>query len=327
MIEIVQCGQLNSIQDLGRYGLRAIGIGTSGAMDSLALRVGNILVGNDDERAAIEVQTFPFALRFERDARFAITGADAPALLEDMPLPPGWSLVARAGQVLRIAQPRAGARVYVSLAGGIDVAPAMGSRSTNMRNGFGGLEGRALHKGDRLAVAAGNAVVDGDIGANVPAGLVAQEQPIAIRVVAGAEYDILPAALQHAFWHSDWTVTPQSDRGGYRLRGAELRLPTPMEMRSYGVVAGIIQLPPSGQPIIQLSDANTAGGYPRLGGVIEADLHRLGQARPGTAIRFIETGFEAAQSAQQEIETFLTELRSAMAARRDAQPQPEETGA
>lgn len=324
MIEIIQCGQLNSVQDLGRYGLRAIGIGTSGAMDSLALRVGNILVGNDEDRAAIEVQTFPFALRFERDVRFAITGADAPALLDDMPLPPWWSMVARAGQVLRIAQPRAGARVYVSLAGGVDVPPSMGSRSTNMRNGFGGLEGRALQKGDRLAMPADIAVPGGDIGANVPAELVAQSQPLAIRVVAGAEYDILPAAQQHALWHSDWTVTPQSDRGGYRLRGAELRLPMPMEMRSYGVVAGIIQLPPSGQPIIQLSDANTAGGYPRLGGVIEADLHRLGQARPGTTIRFVETGFEQARSAQQEIEDFLAELRSAMAKR--SQAKPEETG-
>lgn len=321
MIEVIQCGQLNSIQDLGRYGLRAIGIGTSGAMDSLALRVGNILVGNAESLAAIEVQTFPFALRFERAARFAITGADAPALLDEIPLPPWWSMAARAGQVLRIAQPRAGARVYVSLSGGIDVPPSMGSRSTNMRNGFGGLEGRALQKGDRLATPADIAMVDDEVGANVPAGLLAQEQPLAIRVVAGAEYDILPAAQQHAFWHSDWTVTPQSDRGGYRLRGAELRLPTPMEMRSYGVVAGIIQLPPSGQPIIQLSDANTAGGYPRLGGVIEADLHRLGQARPGTTIRFIETGFEQARSAQQEIDDFLAELRSAMAARSHAKPE------
>ena len=149
---------------------------------------------------------------------------------------------------------------------------------------------------------------------------------LAIRVVAGAEYDILPPALRQAFWHSDWTITPQSDRGGYRLRGPELRLPTPMEMRSYGVVAGIIQLPPSGQPIIQLSDANTAGGYPRLGGVIEADLHRLGQARPGTTIRFVETGFEQARSAQQEIEDFLTELRNAVAARSRAKPKPEEPG-
>lgn len=325
MIEIIQCGQLNSVQDLGRYGLRAIGIGTSGAMDSLALRIGNILVGNDEDWAAIEVQTFPFALRFERDVRFAITGADAPALLDEIPLPPWWSMAARAGQVLRIAQPRAGARVYVSLAGGIDVPPSMGSRSTNMRNGFGGLEGRALQRGDRLATPTDIAMVDDEVGANVPAGLVAQDQPLAIRVVAGAEYDILPAALQRAFWHSDWTVTPQSDRGGYRLRGAELRLPAPMEMRSYGVVAGIIQLPPSGQPIIQLSDANTAGGYPRLGGVIEADLHRLGQARPGTTIRFVETGFEQARSAQQEIEDFLAELRSAMAKR--SQAKPEETGA
>lgn len=311
MIEILECGPLNSIQDLGRFGLRGIGIGTSGAMDAMALRAGNALVGNRDELAGIELQTFPFAIRFAHDTRFAITGADAAALLDVLALPPWWSTVARVGQVLRVTQPRSGARAYLSIAGGADVPLTLGSRSTNMRNGFGGLGGRALQKGDRLATGIG-AASDLEFGADVPANLVGHGAELTIRIVTGAEFAILPPALQRLFLETSWTITPQSDRGGYRLRGPELKLPMHMEMRSYGVVAGIIQLPPSGQPIVQLSDANTAGGYPRLGGVIEADLHRMGQARPGTRIRFVDVDFAAAQDAWQNVEGFLAGLRDAI---------------
>lgn len=311
MIDVIECGKLNSVQDLGRTGMRAIGIGTSGGMDNLALRTANLLVGNDEAAAIIEIQTFPFAVRFDRDVRFALTGADVPARLDDLPLPPWWSMVAKAGQVLRIGPPKAGARAYLALSGGIDVPITMGSRSTNLRNGFGGFEGRALEIGDRLQ-ASQSKFAEGEFGANVPPSLVAHTREISVRVVGGAELSVLPSALQEAFWTSDWSITMQSDRGGYRLRGPELRLPKPMEMRSYGVTAGIIQLPPSGQPIVQLSDANTAGGYPRLGGVIEADMHRLGQSPPGTKVRFVETDFRDAQAAQQQIDDYLATLAVAV---------------
>lgn len=314
MITILECGRLNSIQDLGRFGLRSIGVGTSGAMDSVALRAGNILVGNEEDAAAVEVQTFPFAVRFDADTRFALTGADAPARLGAIQLPPWWSMTARAGDELRIVHPNNGARVYLCVQGGLDVPPAMGSRSTNLRNGFGGLNGRELAKGNQIATNPSPVSSSQALGANVPAPLLSPGKVVSVRVVPGAELATLPGQLQNAFWSSEWTVTAQSDRAGYRLKGPALELPQPMEMRSYGVVAGTIQLPPSGQPIVQLSDANTAGGYPRLGGVIEADLHRLGQASAGTRVHFVRTDFSSAQAAQQEVDDFLSALRTAFAA-------------
>ncbi|MCW5720069.1 MAG: biotin-dependent carboxyltransferase family protein [Devosia sp.] len=326
MISILECGKLNTIQDLGRFGLRSIGITTSGAMDSVALRVGNILVGNGADFAAIEIQTYPFTLRFETETRFALTGTDAPADLDGMPLPPWWSMSAKPGQTLRIGQPRTGARSYIAVAGGIGVPLTLGSRSTSLRNGFGGLEGRALRAGDRLTTTT-LPYSSVEIGANIPSGLAAAQGTLDVRVIPGAELDILPTELQRQFWTAVWLVTAQSDRGGYRLRGPELKLPAPMEMRSYGVVAGIIQLPPSGQPIVQLSDANTAGGYPRMGGVIEADLHQLGQAQPGSKVRFRQTDFETAQAAQRDIEDFLSELRQACAEAVAATTNQEQAGA
>jgi allophanate hydrolase subunit 2 len=128
-------------------------------------------------------------------------------------------------------------------------------------------------------------------------------------VLRAGEYDLFPAAAQESFWATNWKITHQSDRGGYRLAGQKLALDTPVEMRSYGLVAGIVQVPPSGQPIIQLSDANTAGGYPKIATVIEADLWRLGQARHGSFIRFIEVTYEEAVEAMTPVTAYLKQIR------------------
>ncbi|MHA6691645.1 5-oxoprolinase subunit C family protein [Devosia sp. A449] len=312
MIEIVDCGTLNTVQDLGRFGRRSIGIGTSGAMDELALRVGNILVGNEEGAAGIELQTFPFRLRFTRTTRFAVTGTDAPAQLDGTPLPPWWTSQAQAGQELLIAAPERGARVYVTIAGGLAVPLVMESRSTHLRGGFGGLDGRALRAGDHLPLGPAAASSAWEIGALPPAYAAGPVQQV--RAIVGAEFTLLPLALQAEFWSADWTISAQSDRAGYRLRGPELKLPKPVEMRSYGVVAGIVQLPPSGQPIVQLSDANTAGGYLRLAGIIEADLPRIGQARLGSRIQFVEVDFATAQQAMADIDDYLTDLRQTLGA-------------
>ena len=139
MIEVVASGPLNTIQDLGRQGLRNLGISTAGVMDDVALRIGNLLVGNDEGAAGIEVQTFPFELRFERDTQIAVTGAHSDrSRLKKTPMMPWWSFIARAGDLLTITHPQQGARSYVSVGGGIDVPEGLGSRSTHLRNAFGG---------------------------------------------------------------------------------------------------------------------------------------------------------------------------------------------
>lgn len=315
MIEVIATGALNSVQDLGRKGHRSIGIGTSGAMDDLALRIGNLLVGNDENAAGIEVQTFPFHLRFLAGTRIAVTGASSTETrLGGKRLPPWWSCQAVAGDTLAIAHPSVGARTYVVFSGGLDVPTVLGSKSTHLRSGFGGHHGRALEKGDRLTLGAATPRGGVEMGVVPPESALQETGPggcLAVRAIPAADYDLFPEPARESLWTTEWTITAHSDRAGYRLKGEPaLLLAEPMELRSYGVVAGIIQVPPSGMPIIQLSDANTAGGYPRIAGVIEADLWRLAQARLGSRIRFVETDYGGALEAIRPVSDYLASIRS-----------------
>lgn len=323
MIEVVASGALNTVQDLGRRGLRHLGISTAGAMDELALRAGNLLVGNAEGAAGIEVQTFPFQLRFAADTPIAVTGASSErSSLGARRLLPWWCHLARAGETLTLMQPQRGARTYISFGGGLDVPEVMGSRSTHLRNAFGGFEGRGLAKGDRLALGAGVAGGFTEIGIAPPDTKIAAVAPgavLAVRAIPGADHELFPETARRALWTIEWKITSQSDRTGYRLQGEPLLLSEPVELRSYGVVAGIVQVPPAGQPIVQLADANTAGGYPRIAGVIEADLWRLAQAPLGSRIRFVEIDYPHAVEAVRPVADYLADIRGTLDIIRGAQ--------
>jgi len=316
VIEILQTGPLNTVQDLGRFGYRNIGVTSSGAMDRLALTVGNLLLGNEEGAAALEIQTFPFCLRFEKDTVVAVTGADCDARLDGRPLPPWWAMPVSAGQVLELGTPLQSARAYLCLAGGLDVEPVMGSRSTSLRGGFGGLEGRFLAANDRLSVADTEigAVPDGGFGAVPPETALAAHFPapedgvLPVRAIPAGEYALFGDEAER-FWTQIWKISSQSDRTGYRLSGDPIMLASPVEMRSHGVVPGVVQMPPAGEPIIQMSDANTAGGYPKIAGVAEVDLWRLGQARIGSRIRFIRSDVAEARAAEQAVKSYLDDIR------------------
>jgi len=315
MIEILSDAPLATVQDFGRPDRRRYGVGTSGAMDRLALATGNILLGNPEDAAGIEVPLFPFRVRLDADLDIAVTGADARATLDGAPLPPWWRIGARAGQELELRHPLRGARAYLTLSGGIDVPRVLGARATQLRGAIGGFEGRALKRGDRVptgrigTAAAPLGAVPPDAVLTLPAPSGAAEGDIAVRVLPVGEYAELTPESRAAFWRSGWVVTPQSNRAGYRLGGAVLETVRKLEMRSYGVVPGLIQLPPGGAPIIQLSDANATGGYPKIGTVIEADLWRLGQAPIGATLRFVEVDYQAARAAWLAVEDYLTKLR------------------
>jgi biotin-dependent carboxylase-like uncharacterized protein len=317
MIEILSSAALATVQDLGRTGGLRWGVGTAGAMDPLALAAGNLLLGNPVNAASIEVPVFPFVVRFVADCSFALTGADGLARLDDTPLLPWWSHQARAGQVLTLSPPpqtgtwRA-CRAYLCLGGGVDVPEVLGSRSTQLRGAFGGFDGRALRQGDVLRAARpGEGPGLTGFGLVPPAlGLpLHQDGLAAMRVLPGAEYLNFQASSRAAFWDSEWKITPQSDRYGYRLAGDNLTPIESLEMRSHGIVPGVIQVPPGGQPIIQMRDAQPSGGYPKFGTVIEADLWRLGQAPIGSRVRFIETSWNEAVAALDEVNHWLDEVR------------------
>jgi len=324
VIQILSNSALATVQDLGRTGALRWGVGTAGAMDPLALAAGNLLLGNAEGAAAIEVPVFPFQLRFDADCAFAVTGADCAARLDDTPLLPWWTHDARAGQVLHLGPPLGGAwrasRAYLCLAGGVDVPAVLGSRSTQLRGAFGGHDGRALRRGDVLRAAAAGLAPRAAFGLTprtagfglVPPALALPLQVDgvpAVRVLPAAEYTHYTPASRQAFWAEPWKITPQSDRYGFRLAGEPLQASEAIEMRSHGIVPGVIQVPPGGQPIVQMRDAQPSGGYPKIGTVIEADLWRLGQAPIGSRIRFIETNWDEAVAALEEAQRWLAEAR------------------
>ncbi|MGV4792265.1 5-oxoprolinase/urea amidolyase family protein [Rhizobium sp. F40D2] len=317
MIEICESGPFNTVQDLGRPGYRDIGVSASGAMDPFALRIGNILVGNDENAAVIEVQTFPFSVRFERRTVFAVTGADGHINLDGSELIPWCAHTAEPGQVLQLQQPPRLARSYISVGGGLDIPVVMGSRSTSLRGGFGGNAGRPLAKGDRIAVGE-----DAEIAMLPAMGLAVVEPAVALREVFPGPVDgalpirALPAGEHdlftgdgEAFWSQTWRISSRSDRTGYRLSGESITPTASIEMRSHGVVPGVIQVPPGGEPIVQMSEANTAGGYPKIAGVIECDLWRLGQARIGARLKFVRSTHAEARAVEQAVARYVEDVR------------------
>lgn len=316
MIEVLAAGALATVQDLGRAGALRWGVGCAGAMDPLALAAGNVLLCNDEGAAAVELPVFPFKVRFAVDCGFVVTGADVACTLAGRPLLPWTVARARAGDELQLDPPRRGAtwpasRAYLCVAGGIDVPAVLGSRSTQLRGAFGGFEGRALRAGDRLRAGNPGASVAEGLGLLPPAlalPLHADRLP-ALRVLPAAEYALYTEPSQQAFWSEPWKISAQSDRYGYRLEGRALQPLAPIEMRSHGIVPGVIQVPPGGQPIVQMRDAQPSGGYPKLGTVIDADLWRLGQAPVGSRVRFVACSWDEAVAALAETECWLTEAR------------------
>lgn len=316
MIEVERTGALNTVQDLGRTGFRHLGVSVSGVMDSLALRAGNALLGNDENAAAIEVQVFPFRVRFTQSTSIALTGADCRAQLGGVDLPPWWGCRVKKNQVLEMRYPRSGARGYFCVAGGIDVPLVLGSRSTALRGGFGGFQGRQLQAGDVLGLGAPSAapLPEDGIGIEPPTIALCNAFPVAdngliqLRAIPSGEYELFSADAER-FWRQLWQISRQSNRTGYRLAGQPIHPSRTIEMRSYGLIPGIVQVPPAGEPIIQLSDANTAGGYPKIACVIEEDLWRLGQLQAGQSIQLIKSDVKQAIVVRQAIERWLTRLR------------------
>ncbi len=303
MIEVLSSTPLCAVQDLGRFGSLRHGVSMSGAMDVLAVELGNLMLGNDPGCAAVEIPLFPFSVRFDIDCRFAVTGAEAVLDLDGQPMLPWWAMRARAGQTLTVHAPRRGARAYLVVGAGIAVPSVLGSRSTQLRGAFGGFEGRFLQQGDRLPLAPGCAEGEVDFGLQPPArsfGLMRDGMPL-LRVLPAAEYLEFKPECRQAFWDSPWKISAQSNRYGYRLSGPSILPLNPLEMRSHGIVPGVIQVPHGGQPIVQMRDAQPTGGYPKFGTILECDLWRLGQCPVGSCIAFQKVDYGQALEAREEV--------------------------
>jgi antagonist of KipI len=304
-------GILTTIQDLGRQGHRDLGINPSGAMDRTALRILNTLLGNDRSEAALEMHFPAVEAVFEKAATIAVGGADFVPMLDGEAIPLWTTMRADPGSRLTFAEPRRGARTYLSVAGGFDLPEWLGSSSTNLAAAIGGFHGRALEAGDRLPFRSGGGDATSDLTAGRSIIPIYSRHPT-VRVVPGAEFGLLTAMGEGVFRDSSFTVTNDSNRMGYRLAGPQLHLLHKKELLSAAVTYGTIQLMPDGSLTILMADHQTSGGYPRIAGVIGPDLPLLAQLGPGDKASFHIIDIEEAERVTLALERDLAVLRTAV---------------
>ncbi|AEE50107.1 biotin-dependent carboxyltransferase family protein [Haliscomenobacter hydrossis] len=311
-ILVLNKGLQTTVQDLGRSGYAHFGINRSGAMDPLALQVGNFLVGNPGGTAALEM-CFPApALLFLEPALIALSGADFGAQIEGQNLPLLTPIWVDAGMELHFRHKQEGQYAYLSICGGLDILPWLNSSSTNLKAQWGGWQGRALLKGDRLPLAKSwpERIGRGLKIAKYHTLLSSfYDQKTPIRFVPGQHYpQLLPESRQRLHTQA-WLISNASDRMGYRLAGAGLKLSSNESLLSAGLTRGSIQLPPAGQPIVLMADHQTTGGYPLLGQVIQADWARLAQLGPGRSFYLQAVDLKEAVRLYAEQGRFLRRLK------------------
>ena len=282
-ITVLRAGLFTTIQDSGRWGHQSSGVSVSGAMDLVSHRIANALVGNDRTAAALEATLVGPEIRLETSALIAVAGADLGARMNGQELPLNRPVRCLQGSVLRFGERRSGTRAYIAFGGGITVAPELGSRATHTLSGLGGSGGRTVAAGDRLPLGEEGTASPWRV-VNVPSPRVAGGARL--RVLPGPQNDHFSADALEILQRTRFTVTPQSDRMGYRLSGAIIPRVEGREMISDAAFIGALQVPPSGDPILLMSDRQTTGGYPQIATVITADLPMAGQLAPGDWIEF-----------------------------------------
>jgi antagonist of KipI len=312
VIRVLEPGMFSTVQDLGREGFGAMGVSPSGAADAVSLRIGNLILGNAEGAAGLEMTLVGGAFVFPEGAAIALAGSDFGAALDGVPVEM-WTVVeVRTGQTLRLGATRTGARCYLCARGGIAVKLFLGSASTHVLSGLGGFAGRALRKGDELPI---GDTADMDAQAGMPVlrkarrlstrgrNLVAARS--LLRVTAGPQSGWFDEAARRDFYAGRYRVTEASNRLGLRLEGAAVAPRGGTEMISEGVALGAVQVPEAGQPIILFVEQQTTGGYPKIANVISADFQCLGQLRPRDEVRFELVTWEAARELLHEQETVL----------------------
>ncbi|TDD08949.1 biotin-dependent carboxyltransferase [Saccharopolyspora terrae] len=278
-LEVLATGPLATVQDLGRPGLAGIGVGTSGAADASSLRLANRLVGNDENTAAIEVTFGGLVVRPTRDVTVALTGAPCPLSVDGRGAAANAVLRVPAGAELRLGVPAIGLRSYLAVRGGIDVAPVLGSRSTDVLSGLGPDQ---LRPGAALPIGAPPSrfpVVD-------IAPVAGPAEEVVLRVQPGPRADWFTDEALESLVSAPYEVTPESNRVGMRLDGPVLERSRTEELPSEGMVTGALQVPPLGTPTLFLADHPVTGGYPVIGVVLAADVAKAAQARPGQHVHF-----------------------------------------
>lgn len=310
-LHVIEPGLLATVQDLGRVGWQRFGIPVSGATDPIALRAANVLVGNPQGAAGLEIAMLGPCLEVEAESVcVAVAGGSTVMTVEPKDggevrrIAPLESVTLARGDRFRVGAVSGTAVAYLAVAGGFALEPFLGSLSTYVRGGFGGLEGRALRAGDELPLTLHQAPAREDMRLDrldlAPAKTV--------RVVLGPQDDYFTPEALNAFFGTDWTVTRDADRMGLRLDGPTLTHARGANIVSDGIAPGAIQVPGNGLPIVLLADRQTTGGYPKIATVISADLPALGRVTPGTRLRFERISLEQAEAARAALEARMRSL-------------------
>jgi antagonist of KipI len=317
---IGRAGFLTSVQDLGRSGFRQLGVSTSGALDSFALRVANLLVGNGEDTAGLEITLGGLQLQFEDERTVAWCGGEFDVQVESRPLPAGHVAHLTSGDQLKFGHAKIGCRCWLAISGGIDVPVTLRSRSTDLRANFGGIEGRALRDGDRLLLAPrprSSPLAAGISSWTAPHdwASTAKRHPV-LRFFRGVDWNRFNASTLQRFTREQFTASPDSDRMGVRFDGPELKREDNIDLISEAVAAGTIQVPPNGRPILLLGDCQTIGGYPKIAHVITVDLAMAAQVRAGDDVHFFEVSLADAHTLLLERERDLERFRIGLSLQR-----------
>jgi antagonist of KipI len=298
-------GLLSTVQDRGRHGLQHVGLCPGGAMDPVALALANTMVGNEPDEAALEITVIGPELQFEHDTLVAVCGAEFKG-----GFPHNRPVLAPAGSRFNVGRAVRGARAYLAVAGGFDMAPVLGSRSTFLPGRFGGFQGRALKHGDVLPLRnaresekfnslkrrKGNSVAWSAPPLTLP-----DREPILIHVIEGQHFGLFDAASQRALFDAVWKIAPDSNRMGFRLVGPALQRSEADEILSAPTGLGTLQVPANGTPIALMADHQTTGGYPRIAEIASADVPRLAQLAPGGTVHFARCTLELAAELRRHV--------------------------
>ncbi|WP_053363848.1 biotin-dependent carboxyltransferase family protein [Bacillus sp. FJAT-27251] len=301
MLNILKPGLLTTVQDTGRFGFQKYGVIVSGAMDSFALRVANVLVGNDENEAALEITLLGPEIEFTADALVSMCGGDLSPRVNGKSVMMWRPVFIEQGSVLSFGAANQGSRTYLAVAGGINVPPSLASKSTYLRAALGGFCGRPLQTGDHVKVSSPGRLAQfmiNHLSATSADGytetvwsasgmsIIHYGSSPAIRIIKGRHYDLFTPESKDSLLNEPFVITHQSDRMGYRLQGQKLSLNHPEEILSEAVCYGSIQVPPGGQPIILLADRPATGGYPKIAEIASVDFPAIAQAKPGDQLFF-----------------------------------------
>ncbi|GLV64648.1 KipI antagonist [Bacillus mycoides] len=326
-VEILHAGMFTTVQDLGRSHYQQYGVPVGGAMDKNALRLINMLVGNEENEAGLEITIMGPKLLIKKTTLLAIGGADMEPLLNGERIPLWRPILAEEGSMLCLGKAKSGCRAYVTFAGGINIDRTMGSKSTYIRAALGGIEGRMLKKGDYFQIGTGSEVTSRFIQnlqeeeriktkwAICNDALPKYKKYPILRVITDFEYDQFTEESIKSFFSKEYKVSNYADRMGYRLDGDVLNRVEEIEILSSPVTFGTIQVPNGGQPIILMADRQTTGGYPRIGNVVSVDLPLLAQLKPGDYVTFEKITMEEAAQLYIKQETSMCLLKKFIALR------------